>query len=169
MSTPSPDSDSGHPGPHTPSRGQPPSGKYAKSSPVGKVPKYFLPENRDQYQKFGHDERSMLGAFKNKTEFLQFLRMQHIEESKEEFLESIPDVPSRGMEYFLDLANKVAKFIHDKREHYLFLYLAFLPTYDFHFRLPRVLDPTVPENRTQITTWTRYGHKVQARHHRCPG
>ncbi|KAI0274409.1 hypothetical protein BGY98DRAFT_993925, partial [Russula aff. rugulosa BPL654] len=50
MSTPF--ATSPHSGPHTPPRG-PGSFKYAKSSPVDKPYKYFLPENREQYQKFG--------------------------------------------------------------------------------------------------------------------
>jgi hypothetical protein len=116
--------DSGLSGPHTPPRAPAP---LAKSSPVGKVHPYFLPENRDQYQNFGFEDTFWLGNF-DKKGFLQFLG---VEPPK-----SIPGVRSRGKESFLSLANKVAKFIKDQREHYLFLYLAFLPTYDFHFRFP---------------------------------
>ena len=96
--------------------------------------KYFL-ENREQYQKFGYDDRFLLGAFDDKSNFLQFLNVEPPE--------SVPDVHSRGMDSFLILANEVAEFIKDQREHYLFLYLAFLPTYDLHFRFPRARDPSV--------------------------
>ena len=128
--------DSGHSGPRTPPRGQDPSTKPAKSFPVGKVDKYFLPENREQYQKFGYDDRFLLGAFDDKSKFLQFLNIEPPE--------SVPDVHSRGKDSFLILANEVAEFIKDQREHYLFLYLTFLPTYDLHFRFPRARYPSVP-------------------------
>lgn len=148
--------DSGLSGPHTPPRTSVP---LAKSSPVGKVYPYFLPENRDQYQKFGIEDTFWRGKF-DKSQFLQFLGV--------ELPNSVPDVPSRGKKYFLILANEVAKSIRDQREHYyLFLYLAFLPTYNFHFRFPRSQNPSVQGHGKQITTWTRYGHKVQARHHGC--
>jgi hypothetical protein len=74
----------------------------AKSSPVGKVYKY------SQYQKFGIDETFLRGDF-DKSKFLEFLNV--------ELPKSIPDVPSRGKEFFLTLANKVAKSIKDQREH----------------------------------------------------
>ena len=128
--------DSGHSGPCTPPRGQVRPVQPAKSSPVGKVYKYFLPENREQFQKFGYDDRFLLGAFDNKSKFLQFL---NVEPPK-----SLPNMGSRGKEHFLTLANSVAEFIKDKREHYLFLYLGFLPTYDFHFRFPKARYPSVP-------------------------
>jgi hypothetical protein len=50
--------DSGLSGPHTPPRAPVP---LAKSSPVGKVYKYFLPENREQYQKFGIEDTFLAG------------------------------------------------------------------------------------------------------------
>ena len=124
------------------------------TSPDSGQYKYFLPENCEQYQKFGIDERFLLGAFGDKSEFLQFLKVR--------LPKSVPDVDSRENKYFLTLANNVAKFIKDKREHYLFLYLCFLPTYDFHFRFPKARCPSVPRQGKQITTWTRYGHNVQA-------
>ncbi len=89
-----------------------------------------------QYQKFGYDDRFLLGAFDDKSKFLQFLNV--------ELPKSVPNMGSRGKESFLTLANKMANFIKDKREHYLFLYLGFLPTYDFHFRFPKARYPSVP-------------------------
>jgi hypothetical protein len=117
MSATSPDS--GLSGPHTSPRAPAPP---AKSSLVGKVYKY------SQYQKFSNEETFLQGDF-DKSKFLELLNV--------ELPKSIPDVPSRGKESFLTLANKVAKYIKGQHEHYLFLYLAFLPTYDFHFRFPR--------------------------------
>jgi hypothetical protein len=109
--------DSGPSGPHTPPR----TPALAKSSPVGKLHKYFLPENREQYQKFGYDETFMRGNF-NKIEFFAFLEV--------DIPESVPDVPLelRGKDGFIMLAKKVTKEIKERREHHLFLYLAFLPT-----------------------------------------
>ena len=160
MSTPF--ATSPHSGPHTPPRG-PGSFKYAKSSPVDKPYKCILPKNRDQYQKFGSDDRFVREPFENQECFLLFLNV--------ELPSECPPVPNRclgGKEDFLELANMVAKFIRDQSEHYLFLYLVFLPTYHFHFRFPRARYPSVPGHGTQYTTWTRYGHRVQARHHGCP-
>jgi hypothetical protein len=150
--------DSGVSGPHTPPRAP---AQLAKSSPVGKVLKYFLPENRDQYQKFGFDRTILLGTFE-RAKFLRFLDVKPSE--------SVPGVPLRGKDTFIQLANLVAKYIKDQREHYLFLYLAYLPTYDFHFRFPRsqrLRNPNVQGHGNELTTWTRYGHNVQARHHGC--
>lgn len=147
--------DSGLSGPHTPPRAPVP---LAKSSPVGKVYPYFLPENRHQYQIFGIEDTFWRGNFV-KSEFLKFLGVDPPK--------SVPDVPSRGKNSFLMLANEVAEFIREQREHYLFLYLAFLPTYDFHFRFPTLQNPSVQGHGKQITTWTRYGHNVRARHHGC--
>jgi hypothetical protein len=64
--------------------------------------------NRKQYQKFSYDDRFLLGAFDNKSKFLQFLS---VEPPK-----SIPNMGSRGMEFFLTLANKMANFIKDECE-----------------------------------------------------
>ena len=125
------------------------------TSPDSGQYKYFLPENCEQYQKFDYDDRFLLGAFDDKSKFLQFLNVKPPK--------SVPDMGStRGKESFLTLANNVAEFIKDEREHYLFLYLRFLPTYDFHFRFPKARCPSVPRQGKQITTWTRYGHNVQA-------
>ena len=121
MSTSFATPDSGHSDPCTPSCGQPPSGKVAKSSTVGKVSKYILPGNREQYQKFSYDHAFKLEPFKDKTEFRQFLKVK--------LPQLVPDIQRRGQKSFLALANEVANFIQS--EHYLFLYLAFLLTYDF--------------------------------------
>ena len=69
MSTPF--ATSPHSGPHTPPRGLG-SFKYAKSSPVDKLYKYFLRENPDQYQKFGSDDRFLREAFEDQESFLLF-------------------------------------------------------------------------------------------------
>ena len=129
MSTSFATPDSGHSDPRTPSRGQPPSEKekVAKSSLVDKVSKYYVPENREQYQKFGYDESFMLDDLRDKKEFLEFLGFDP--ESVLNPSEPVPDLLPRGMGCFLDLANSLAKFIQS--EHYLFLYLAFLLTYNF--------------------------------------
>ena len=119
--------DLGHSGPRTPPRPkQPP----AKSSPVEKVYKYHLPENHEQYQKFGFDGSFMLEAF-TKPSFLEFLGVG--------VPKKIPNIDKerRDKDSFVTFANEVAKSIKDKRKHYLFLYSAFLPTYDFHFRFPK--------------------------------
>ena len=150
--------DSGPSGPHTPPRALAPAS--AKSSPVGNVHKHFLPENREQYQKFDIEKTFLLRNF-DKDTFLKFLGVK--------IPESVPDVPSRGKKSFLTLANKVAKSIKKRQgEHHLFLYSAFLPTYNFYFRAPRSQNPRVQGHRNQITTWTCYGHEVQAQHHSCP-
>ena len=118
--------DSGHSHLHTPSRGQPPSGKSAKSSPVGKVTKYHIPKNCKEYQEFGYDPRFILEPLRNHDEFLKFLDLD-----TGLIPETVSDVPSRGKGSFLELANKLAKFIQQQSEHYLFLCLAFLLTYNF--------------------------------------
>ena len=123
----------GHSGPRTPPRGQAP--EHAKSSPVSKVPAYFLPENREQYQMFGYNPSFMLGPF-DKQEFLEFLNG--------ELPKSVPDMGRRERESFVKLANNVARYVKSKREHCLFLYLGFLPTYYFHFRLPKPRSSSVP-------------------------
>lgn len=80
-----------------------------------------LPENCEQYQKFGYDNSLMLEPFRDKLEFLEFLDLTPPK--------LVPNVLSRGKESFLDFANEVAKFIKDQPgEHYLLMYLAFLPT-----------------------------------------
>ncbi|KAI0278005.1 hypothetical protein BGY98DRAFT_1097048 [Russula aff. rugulosa BPL654] len=97
-----------HSGPHTPPRG-PGSFKYAKSSPVDKPYKCILPKNRDQYQKFGSDDRFVREPFENQESFLLFLNV--------ELPSECPPVPNRclgGKEDFLELANMVAKFIRDQ-------------------------------------------------------
>jgi hypothetical protein len=125
--------DSGHSGPCTPPRGQA-LPVHAKSFPVNNVYKYFLPENREQFQKFSYNSCFQLRAF-DKSKFLQFLNV--------ELPNLLPNMGSRKMGNFLTLANKVAKLIKDQHEHYLFLYLGFLPIYDFHFRFPNARYPSV--------------------------
>ena len=123
--------DSGHSVPRTTPRGQ---AKPTKSSPVRKV----YPNNREQYQKFGYDDSFLLPAFDDKSKFFNFLGVNPLGPEL-----TVPDMPLRGMKYFLTLANEVAEFIKDEREDYLFLYLAFLTTCYFHFRFPRVRNPSV--------------------------
>ena len=43
----------------------------------------------------------------------------------------VPNIPSTGKASFLELSNKLAEFIQQQSEHYLFLCLAFLLTYNF--------------------------------------
>jgi hypothetical protein len=136
-----------HSGPHTPPRSRAPSVKHAKSSPVSKVPKCFLPGNREQYQEFRFDDRFLLGSFEDQAKLLQFLNVT--------LPLSPPDVGSIRKETFLVSANKLARYIRNQCEDYLFLYLVFSPKYGFHFRFPRVRYPSVPGHRKQITTWTR--------------
>ena len=123
--------------------------------------KYLFPENREQYQNFGFDECFLHGTF-NKSQFFGYLKVKPPK--------YIPNLAQekRTKENFITFANKMAKYIEKRSEHYLFLYLAFFPTYDFHFRTPRARYRSVPEHGKQTTTWTRYGHNVQARHHGCP-
>ena len=108
--------DSGHSAPCIPPRGQDPSAQPAA--------------NRERYQEFCFDKCFLLGDL-DKSKFLKFLKVNPPE--------SVPNVcqRKRRKEFFLTLANKVAILIKDQREHYLFLYLAFLPTYDLHSRFPR--------------------------------
>ena len=127
--------DSGHSGPHTPPCGQAPSIQDAKSSSVSKVDAYILPKNCQQYQRFGYNTSFLLGAFHDQSKFLQFLDLVPPE--------PVPFMDSGGKS-FVALANDVAHYIKNKREHCLFLYLGFLPTYDFHFRFPRPRYPSVP-------------------------
>ena len=98
--------DSGYSHPHTPSCGQPPSGKFAKSSLVGKVTKYHVPENCKEYQEFSYDPHFILEPLRNHDEFLEFLDLD-----TRLIPETVPDVPSRGKGSFLELANKLAKCI----------------------------------------------------------
>ena len=126
--------DSGHSGPRTPPRGQAPSVQHAKSPPVSKVPAYFLPENR--LQKFGYSSSFLLGPFDDQSKFLEFLGLEPPE--------SVANMGPGGKGAFVDLANEVADHVKKKREHCLFLYLGFLPTYDFHFRFPNLRYPSVP-------------------------
>ncbi|KAI9455217.1 hypothetical protein F5148DRAFT_1369876 [Russula earlei] len=93
--------------PHTPPRGQVPPVKPTKSSPVGKVYKYFLPENCEQYQKFGHDERFMLRPF-DESGFLDFLKL------KDQLPEIVLGKNLRKQESFLELANTAAQIIKDE-------------------------------------------------------
>jgi hypothetical protein len=93
-------------------------------------------ENREQYQKFSYNASFLLGAFANQPEFLQFLDLK--------LPKSVPDMGSRGKGTFVELANNVARCVKNEREHCLFLYLGFLPTYDFHFRFPNLRYPSVP-------------------------
>lgn len=104
MSTPF--ATSPHSGSHTPPRGRG-SFKYAKSSPVDKLYKYFLRENRDQYQKFGSDARFLREAFEDQESFLLFLNVE-LSPPPPEF-PPVLNVWSRGKEIFLELANMVAK------------------------------------------------------------
>ena len=126
MSTSFTTPDSGHSHLHTPSCGQPPSGKFAKSSPVGKVTKYHVPKNCKEYQEFGYDPRFILEPLRNHNKFLEFLDLD-----TGLIPETVPNIPSRGKGSFLELANKLAEFILQQSEHYLFLCLAFLLTYNF--------------------------------------
>ena len=115
--------DSGHSVLRTPPRRQdPPAKPLAKSSPVGKVYQYYLPENREQYQNLGFDESFLLGTY-TKSQFVKFLNVMKLPES-------IPNLAQRErtQENFITFANKMAKFIKKWGEHFLFLYLALLPT-----------------------------------------
>ena len=82
--------------------------------------RYFLPENRRQYQKFGFDQCTLMGAL-DKPQFFNFLKV--------DLPESIPYVDNeiREKKTILTFANELAKNIKDRGERYLFLYLAFLP------------------------------------------
>jgi hypothetical protein len=83
--------------------------------------KYYLPENREQYQTFGYDDRFMLGAF-TEAEFLDYLdfKVQNLAPEPQAFKDN------EKMKDFSIVASAVAKAIKDRREHYLFLCLAFL-------------------------------------------
>jgi hypothetical protein len=85
---------------------------------------------------FGYHNSFLLGVFDDQPKFLEFLGG--------ELPESVPDMGSRGMGTFVELANNVALYVKSKREHCLFLYLGFLLTYYFHFRFPKPRYPSVP-------------------------
>jgi hypothetical protein len=100
----------------------------AKSSPVKIYDKYYRPENREQYQKFGYDRRFMLGAF-TEAEFLDYLdfKVQNLAPEPQAFKDKKEKGNKEKMQDFSHVASAVAKAIKDRREHYLFLCLAFLP------------------------------------------
>ena len=106
-------------GPRTPPRS--PTVQTAESSPVKIFDKYYLPENCEQYQKFGYDHRFMLGAF-TEAEFLEYLDFKVQDMAPE------PEACKyiKGKQDFSNVASAVAKAIKKRREHYLFLCLAFL-------------------------------------------
>ena len=87
----------------------------------------MFPQNCEQYQEFSYDPCFMLEPLRNQSKFLKFLDLN----SPGSVPDIVPDVPSRGKASFLELANKLAKFILQQGEHYLFLCLAFLLTYNF--------------------------------------
>ena len=100
--------------PHTPTC----SPKNFIKSPVGKLNQYFLPDKRDQYQKFSYDKDFLLpvGDF----DWDQFLDVPPPPPA------IICSVQGIDMESFVKKANEVAKCIKGQRKHHLFLYLAFL-------------------------------------------
>ena len=77
----------------------------------------------------------LLGDFHDNDEFIKFL---HVKLPKR-----VPNLPW-AMESFVQSANHVAEDIKGRCEHYLFTYLAFLPTYCLHFRFPKPPYPRVP-------------------------
>jgi hypothetical protein len=92
-----------------------------ESSPAKVLDKYHLPENREQYQKFGYDSRFLLGDF-DEARFLEYL------DFKNQNLAPEPQAckDRKGKQDFSNVASAVAKAIKDQGEHYLFLCLAFL-------------------------------------------
>ena len=87
----------------------------------------MFPQNCEQYQEFGYDPCFMLEPLCDQSEFLKFLDLNSLRLVPD----IVPDVPLRGKASFLELANKLAEFIKQQSEHYLFLCLAFLLTYNF--------------------------------------
>jgi hypothetical protein len=93
-----------------------------KSSPVKTLDKYYPPDKRKQYQKFGYDSRFYLGAF-NEARFLESLDfdVRHLAPEPPDY-----KVIKEKQDFFM-VANAVSKAIAMKHgEHYLFLWLAFL-------------------------------------------
>jgi hypothetical protein len=78
-------------------------------------------ENREQYQKFGYDRHFLRGAF-TEAEFLEYLDFKVQDLAPEP--QACKDI--KGKQDFSNVASAVAKAIKDRREHYLFLCLAFL-------------------------------------------
>ena len=78
-----------------------------------------------------YDESFMLDPFIDEEEFLKFLGL----DPNGLVLnppEPVPGVPSTGMGSFFELSKKLAEYIHHRCGYYLlFLYFAFLTTYDF--------------------------------------
>ena len=78
-----------------------------------------------------YDESFMLDPFIDEEEFLKFLGLDP-NRSVLNPPEPIPGVPSTGMGSFFELSKKLAEYIHHRCGYYLlFLYFAFLTTYDF--------------------------------------
>ena len=63
----------------------------------------------------------------DQSKFLKFLDLN----SPRSVPDLVPNIPLTGKASFLELSNKLAEFIQQQSEHYLFLCLAFLLTYNF--------------------------------------
>ena len=79
-------------------------------------------EIREQYQKFGYDNRLLKEVFTKAKDFLKYLDFKD---------QDLPPEPQackdiKGKQDFSNVASAVAKVLKDRREHYLFLCLAFL-------------------------------------------
>ena len=125
MSNPLTSPDAG-PHPRTPPRS--PTVPTTKSSPARMYDTYHLPENCEQYQIFGYDSRFLLEAFTTQADFFKYLdfEVQELAPEPQAFKNIKEKKEIEKKQDFSNVASAVAKAIKDRREHYLFLCLAFL-------------------------------------------
>jgi hypothetical protein len=112
--------------PESSTRTPPPASAPAKSSPVGKVPPYFIPHKRDQVQAF--DETVQQLELLTPEQFLKCLGV------RDDLLPSEIPNSARGLSNsnFCLRANVIARSIKARREHRLLCIYLFLRTHDFH-------------------------------------
>src|SRR5882672_5744213 len=108
-------------GRHTPPPASAAKSAPAKSSPVGKVPPYFIQHKRDQVQAFEYSTQKLKPISREK--FLKYLYPNNA------LLP--PEIPAELRDFFsiddfLSLANGVAKLIQEKREYHLLCIYLFL-------------------------------------------
>lgn len=114
--------------PESGTRTPPPASAPVKSSPVGKVPPYFIQDKRDQVQAFDENVQQLEGF--TPEQFLECLRVSEI-------YNQIPDSPhSPSIDGFCSLANDIAQSIKAKREHHLLCIYLSLTTHDFSLDFP---------------------------------
>ena len=121
--------------PESGTRTPPPASAPVKSSPVGKVPPYFIQDKRDQVQAFDENVQQLEGF--TPEQFLECLRVSEINRIPDSKINQIPDSPdSFSIDGFCSLANDIARSIKAKREHHLLCIYLSLTTHDFSLDFP---------------------------------